>query len=158
MWRSHGHFCFEGITQRCEEMFPWGLSPKEIGAHVFFFFFFSTFWPHHLACEILVPRPGIEPIPPAVKVWSLSHWTYREVPKFILGVVYSMGFENGIMTCITIIIILQRFHCPKNLLCSTCSPPIPLTSGNHSSFYCLITLLFLQYHRVRITWYVAFSD
>ena len=40
VWRSQGHFCFEGITQRCEEMFPWGLSPKEIGAHVFFFFFF----------------------------------------------------------------------------------------------------------------------
>ena len=46
VWRSHGHFCFEGITQRCEEMFPWGLSPKEIGAHVFFFFFFFTLFGH----------------------------------------------------------------------------------------------------------------
>ena len=41
---------------------------------------------------------------PAVEGWSLNHWTSREVPKFILGVVYSMGFKNGIMTCITIII------------------------------------------------------
>ena len=28
----------------------------------------------------LVPRPGIEPGPPALGVWSLTHWTTREVP------------------------------------------------------------------------------
>ena len=28
----------------------------------------------------LVPWPGIEPEPPALGVWSLSHWTTREVP------------------------------------------------------------------------------
>ena len=32
------------------------------------------------ACRILVPRPGIEPVPPALEVWSLNHWTAREVP------------------------------------------------------------------------------
>ena len=32
------------------------------------------------ACGILFPRPGIEPVPPAVEVWSLNHWTAREVP------------------------------------------------------------------------------
>lgn len=31
------------------------------------------------ACEILVPRPGIEPMPPALEVRSLSHWTPSEV-------------------------------------------------------------------------------
>ena len=25
--------------------------------------------------------PGIEPMSPAVEVWSLNHWTAREVPK-----------------------------------------------------------------------------
>ena len=30
---------------------------------------------------ILVPRPGIEPIPPAMEVRSLNHWTSREVPR-----------------------------------------------------------------------------
>ena len=25
-------------------------------------------------------RPGIEPVPPAVEVQSLNHWTAREVP------------------------------------------------------------------------------
>ena len=35
-----------------------------------------------LSCNIwnLVPFPGMEPVPPAVGVWSLSHWTTREVP------------------------------------------------------------------------------
>ena len=28
----------------------------------------------------LVPRPGIEPGPPALGVQSLTHWTIREVP------------------------------------------------------------------------------
>ena len=28
----------------------------------------------------LVPWPGIEPRPPALGVWSLSHWTTRKVP------------------------------------------------------------------------------
>ena len=33
-----------------------------------------------MACEILVPWPGIEPMPPEVKAWNFNHWTIREVP------------------------------------------------------------------------------
>ena len=35
-----------------------------------------------LSCGIwdLVSRPGIEPRPPALGTWSLSHWATREVP------------------------------------------------------------------------------
>ena len=29
---------------------------------------------------ILVPLPGIEPVLSALGVWSLNHWTAREVP------------------------------------------------------------------------------
>ena len=32
------------------------------GGWVFFF------WPHHMACRILVPQPGIEPMSPTVEV------------------------------------------------------------------------------------------
>ena len=46
---------------------------------MFLFLFF--FLPHCTACRILVPRPGIEPVPSAVEAWSLNHWTTREVPK-----------------------------------------------------------------------------
>ena len=34
-----------------------------------------------MACGILVPKPGIELVPPAVEVWSLNHWTTRESPS-----------------------------------------------------------------------------
>ena len=42
---------------------------------------FFFFWPHRVAYGILVPRPGIEPAPPELEAWSLSHWTAREVPE-----------------------------------------------------------------------------
>ena len=32
-----------------------------------------------MAYGILVPRPGIELMPPAMEVWSLNHWPTREV-------------------------------------------------------------------------------
>ena len=32
-------------------------------------------------CGIIVPRPGIEPVLPALEAWSLNHWTAREVPE-----------------------------------------------------------------------------
>ena len=37
------------------------------------------FWPRCMACEVLVPWPGIEPEPPALKAWSLNPWIAREV-------------------------------------------------------------------------------
>ena len=41
------------------------------------FFFFGL---RRAAYNILVPQPGIEPIPLALRVQSLNHWTTREVP------------------------------------------------------------------------------
>ena len=38
------------------------------------------FQPHCSVCEILVPRSGIKPVPPAVETWTLNHSTTREVP------------------------------------------------------------------------------
>ena len=45
-----------------------------------------VFRTHHEAYGILVPWPGIEPMPSAVKMWSPNHWTSREFPiaHFIL--------------------------------------------------------------------------
>ena len=34
--------------------------------------FIYSFWPCHLACEILLPHPGIKLMPPAVEAQSLS--------------------------------------------------------------------------------------
>ena len=53
------------------------------------------------ACELLVvecmrdlvPRPGIKPGPLALGVWSLTHWTTREVPLIsILKILLSLPF------------------------------------------------------------------
>ena len=33
-----------------------------------------------MACGILVPSPGIEPVPPAVEAQSPNHWTAKEYP------------------------------------------------------------------------------
>lgn len=35
------------------------------------------------ACGILVAPPGIEPTPPEMEAWSLTHWTARAVPNIM---------------------------------------------------------------------------
>ena len=55
-----------------------------------------------ISCSMwdLVPWPGIEPRPPALGTWSLSHWTTREVP-----VVFLMpAILTGVLICISLII------------------------------------------------------
>jgi len=51
--------------------------------------FIQLCWVLVVACEIfccgmwdLVPWPGSKPRPPALGIWSLSHWTTREVPIY----------------------------------------------------------------------------
>ena len=58
---------------------PWG---EELGlAGSFPSSFLKIFWPHHTAHGLLVARPGIEPMPPAVAAWSLIHWTTSKVQQ-----------------------------------------------------------------------------
>ena len=44
--------------------------------------FFFFFLPYHVACRTLDPWPGIEPMPPAMEVWSPDYWTTGKLPKF----------------------------------------------------------------------------
>ena len=46
-----------------------------------FVFVLNIFWLGCTACEILVPWPGIEPVPPALAAQSLNHWTARRSPR-----------------------------------------------------------------------------
>ena len=71
-------FSQAGVRARPSTLPSWFLIP------LFFFnnsFYFILFWPRRAACKILVPRPGIEPTPPAVEVWIFNHWTAGGVPK-----------------------------------------------------------------------------
>ena len=42
--------------------------------------FFFFFWLHHTGWGVLVPQPGIPPVPSAVKVPSPNHWTASKFP------------------------------------------------------------------------------
>lgn len=48
-----------------------------------------------MTCEILVPQPGVEPGPLAVRVQSSSHWT---IWKFLKNLVLIKGEEEKEMT------------------------------------------------------------
>ena len=47
-------------------------------------YFFFLFWPHGEPCRILVPWPGIEPRPSAMRTQSPNHCTTTEVPLMFL--------------------------------------------------------------------------
>ena len=52
---------------------------------VSFYFFFKLYlllWLYGVACEILVPQPGIESVPAALELQSPNHWAAREFPYF----------------------------------------------------------------------------
>ena len=42
------------------------------------------YWPHSMVCGILVPWPGMEPMPPAGEAQSLNYLTTRKVPELML--------------------------------------------------------------------------
>ena len=45
-----------------------------------------AFQPHHVACGILIPWPGIEPVTPALEAQNLNHWTIKEVPLLVITI------------------------------------------------------------------------
>lgn len=51
---------------------------------------FLFFWPFCTAHRILVPQPGVEPVPPVVKAWILNHWTAMEVLILLLYFIYAI--------------------------------------------------------------------
>ena len=46
---------------------------------------YFMFWPHMQHVGILVSPSGMEPMPPALEAWSLTHWTTREVPCLLFS-------------------------------------------------------------------------
>ena len=76
-----------------------------------------------MACRILVPQPGIEPHPSAMRVMNSDHWTTREFLKLGLydqerterrnGHFYrSCGMKEGLQVCkgTTMNMILKQNH------------------------------------------------
>ena len=71
----------------------------KVSFYLFLFIYFYLFRPCHVACRILVPLPGIEPMPPAVEARILNHWTTREVLKGVLWsttlIKFSVSIHSG---------------------------------------------------------------
>lgn len=66
-------FSFSVLSFRCTSLL--------IFIFVYSSYYYYFFWLGCMAWGILVPHPGIEPIPPAVEVWSLHHCTTMEVSR-----------------------------------------------------------------------------
>ena len=56
------------------------------------------FWPHRVACGILIPLPGVKPVPPALGARSLNHWTAREFPLFLSP--FTIILNNPLEKCL----------------------------------------------------------
>ena len=61
------------------------------------YYCFIFCWLHQLACGILVPPPGIEPVPSAVEAQTPNHWPSRAVPG--LSLLLSQGLCGGSRAC-----------------------------------------------------------
>ena len=78
------------------------------GSSCFAIIYLFFFWPHHAACWILVPWPGIKPVPPALEVRSLNHWTQGSPQEFMLW--YRHSFSSLRLRCSTFPISFWRKH------------------------------------------------
>ena len=63
--------------------------------------FLFFFLPCCMACGILVPQPGVKPVPPmqAVGVQGLQHWTSREFPLRVFWNNHFISFPHSISHC-----------------------------------------------------------
>ena len=59
------------------------------------FIYYPHFYggPRHAAHGVSVPQPGIEPVLPALKVWSLSHWNTRKVSNILTFTSWPLLFQ-----------------------------------------------------------------
>ena len=97
---------------------------------------FPVYLSHHTCTH---PFPYQQPSPEG---WVCHNgWTYIHTkpnhPKSVVcigftpDIVHSMGVDRCIMICVHHYGVIEYFHCPKNLLCSTYSTRPP---GNHWVF------------------------
>ena len=77
-------------------------------------FFSFHFWPCHLASGLLlIPLPGIAPVPRALGVRGLNHWTPREAPLIPFSVSSLVSFLLVFSTTTTATPSFPRFLSPS---------------------------------------------
>ena len=60
------------------------LSGKPPVLHILSFQMIFFWGAYCVVCRILAPQPGIKPMPSAVEVWGLNHWTTRELLQIVI--------------------------------------------------------------------------
>ena len=65
--------------------------PAGLGPRIHVCFGFVCFWPCHSAYEILVPKPGIKPTPPAVEAQSFHCYSFIRLFLGVLGLCCCVG-------------------------------------------------------------------
>ena len=72
---------------------------------------------YHVAWGILVPWPGIKPVPPAVEAGSPNQWTARELPpsrSLTILSLSSLTYETPSWFMLTLFIYLFIFGCVRS--------------------------------------------
>ena len=69
----------EGSPELLARAFTFGSSEEPVWG-IWAYLCVSLFWP----CGVLVPWPGLEPMPLALEVWSLNYSTTGEIPAYLV--------------------------------------------------------------------------
>ena len=113
-----------------------------------------------------MPRPGIEPAPPALEAWSLNHWTTREVPLVLLFkncsgysrfFLFSYTFQNQVVNSskkkkkaavILIVIVLNigSIWGEINLSNIESSNPFTWMNGDTHIYVCVFMLIYIHHY------------
>ena len=87
----------------------------------------------------LVPWPRIEPGPPALGAWSLSHWTTREVPNSHLNSPSSPTFPSLTPLLVLSDIPFPHSYMHSNLRLRVCLRIAQLNTALSSLLYSILT-------------------
>ena len=94
----------------------WDLNPLELSVLTILLclFFSFLFWPHHVACGILVPWPETEPRSSAMRGQNPNHWITREFPlmPFLKHKVFEICFFLVVIA--GVVVFPLHFIKPRN--------------------------------------------
>ena len=77
--------------------------------------------PHHTAFGIFVLQPGIKPMLPEVEVWSLNHWTTKEVSNALIFDLWILRQLPAVHILMSQLRICISRHSPEKNNQNTCA-------------------------------------
>ena len=110
----------------------------------------SVLFDHDAACRILLPWPGVEPMPPAMEVQSLNYWTTGEVPTSWLLLeshLWLSSSPSGILA-----VLWTYWACPSfgafELITASAHIPAWILTSAHFSLRCHLLVETILGYRV----------